>query len=81
MNNKSLLLLYILTSIYSCGARPHDFISMIDIKEPLQSKGKTVAPICFYTEDHFQGEHFCLNPPEMIDLYNTENQNLNDKLS
>ncbi|EKN3345672.1 GNAT family N-acetyltransferase [Yersinia ruckeri] len=81
MNNKSLLLLYILTSIYSCGARPHDFISMIDIKEPLQSKGKTVAPICFYTEDHFQGEHFCLNPPEMIDLYNTENQNLNDKVS
>ncbi|MCW6567165.1 hypothetical protein [Yersinia ruckeri] len=81
MNNKSLLLLYILTSIYSCGVKPHDFISMIDMKEPLQSTIKTVAPICFYAEDHFQGEHFCLTPPEMIDLYNTENQYLNDKVS
>ncbi|WP_120806247.1 hypothetical protein [Yersinia sp. IP36721] len=80
MNNK-LLLFFIITSIYSSNVKPQDIIYEADIEASTQPQKKTSTPICFYTNDNFQGEHFCLNTSEMIDLYNTDNKHLNDKIS
>ncbi len=51
------------------------------IGETLYSQPKSSTPVCFYVEDNFQGESFCLTVPEEIDLYNIKDNHLNDKIS
>ncbi|MBW5841532.1 hypothetical protein H0I54_06855, partial [Yersinia kristensenii] len=74
------LFLYILATFYSESAKANDF-SVGSIENILYFHHKESAPACFYTEDKFQGESFCLTAPEAIDLYHRKDNHLNDRVS
>ncbi|CNH39076.1 N-acetyltransferase GCN5 [Yersinia thracica] len=81
INMKKLLWLPLLFIVFSNNAECNDNIVNKSIGEPLYFTEKEYAPACFYTEDNFQGEYICLVPPIMMDLYNTGDYNLNDRIS
>ncbi|MFL4557173.1 beta/gamma crystallin domain-containing protein [Yersinia kristensenii] len=73
--------LSLLAILYSESAKSKNVVPEESIGEPLYFKEKTLAPTCFYAEDNFQGESFCLTASEDIDLYNRKDNHLNDKIS
>ncbi|WP_145543692.1 GNAT family protein [Yersinia frederiksenii] len=79
MNKLLLSSLFII--IYSASTNAIVDLSNRSIEELIHLSGKKHLPACFYSEDNFQGEYFCLIAPEMIDLYNTENKHFNDKIT
>ncbi|PJG62154.1 hypothetical protein CV016_14060 [Yersinia kristensenii] len=78
--NKSLFL-YLLAILYSESAKSKNVVPEESTGEPLYFKEIISAPTCFYAEDNFQGESFCLTAPEAIDLYNRKDNHLNDRVS
>ncbi|MGE4707577.1 beta/gamma crystallin domain-containing protein [Yersinia enterocolitica] len=79
MNKLLLISLLSITFIGDVKSNEEHFHKSIG--EPLYFTKKEYSPACFYTEDNFQGESVCLTPPMMMDFYDTENYNLNDKIS
>ncbi|HDL8055139.1 TPA: peptidase inhibitor family I36 protein, partial [Yersinia enterocolitica] len=79
MNKLLLISLLSITFIGDVKSNEEHFHKSIG--EPLYFTKKEYSPACFYTEDNFQGESVCLVPPMMMDFYDTENYNLNDKIS
>ncbi|WP_145555303.1 beta/gamma crystallin domain-containing protein [Yersinia canariae] len=78
---KKSLLLYFLVIFHSNNVKANHFYPEEPIEEPLYFQKKESAPACFYAEDNFQGESFCLTAPEAIDLYNIKHSHLNDRIS
>ncbi|PHZ34113.1 beta/gamma crystallin domain-containing protein, partial [Yersinia kristensenii] len=74
------LFLYIFATLYSESTKANDF-SVESIEDILYFHHKESASACFYTEDKFQGESFCLTAPGAIDLYNRKDSHLNDRIS
>ncbi|ELI7943088.1 hypothetical protein RSG29_001669 [Yersinia enterocolitica] len=76
-----LLLFHLLFVLYSENAKSNDISLKESIGDALYFTQKISNPACFYAEDNFQGESVCLTPPEIMDLYNDEKYDLNDKIS
>lgn len=75
------LLLSLFTIIYSANINAIVDLSNRSIEELIHLSGKKHLPACFYSEDNFQGEYFCLLAPEKIDLYNIEDKHFNDTIA
>lgn len=43
------------------------------IHHDMAVRSAMTSPVCFYYENYFQGERFCLNPPEVIDFTKENN--------
>lgn len=76
-----LLLLSLLIMTYSGQAKSDDNAINESIGDALYLKQKNYSPACFYSKDNFEGESVCLTPPETMDLYDTKDYDLNDKIS
>ncbi|HHH2187524.1 TPA: beta/gamma crystallin domain-containing protein, partial [Yersinia enterocolitica] len=76
-----LLLFHLLFVLYSENAKSNDISLKESIGDALYFTQEISNPACFYAEDNFQGESVCLTPPEIMDLYNAEKYDLNDKIS
>ncbi|WP_432322755.1 beta/gamma crystallin domain-containing protein [Yersinia enterocolitica] len=76
-----LLLLSLLIMTYSGHAKSDDNAINESIGDALYLKQKNYFPACFYSKDNFEGESVCLTPPQIIDLFDTNDYDLNDKIS
>lgn len=76
MRNKSILLSLL---IYSSSteialAEGNSTRNLIDrIHHDMAVRSAMTSPVCFYYENYFQGEKFCLRPPEVIDFTRENN--------
>ncbi|CNL01172.1 N-acetyltransferase GCN5 [Yersinia mollaretii] len=76
MKNKCILLslLIYLSSTEVALAEGNLTRNVIDrIHHDMAVRSAMTSPVCFYYENYFQGERFCLNPPEVIDFTKENN--------
>lgn len=76
MRNKSILLSLLIYSssteiALAEGNSTRNFIDRIH--HDMAVRSAMTSPVCFYYENYFQGEKFCLSPPEIIDFTRENN--------